>query len=97
MQIRQKISAKSKLQNQELQKAIKAEVKAYSQRIYKKTHIELTETRSDVVCMRQNSFYVDTVRAFRDRRYEYKHLAKVAEKNYKEMIKAKDALGAKEA
>jgi len=28
--------------------------------------------------MRENSFYVDTVRAFRDRRYEYKHLAKAA-------------------
>jgi DNA polymerase epsilon subunit 1 len=29
------------------------------------------------VCQRENSFYVDTVRAFRDRRYEYKDLLKV--------------------
>jgi DNA polymerase epsilon subunit 1 len=27
--------------------------------------------------MRENSFYVDTVRAFRDRRYTYKGLVKV--------------------
>ena len=27
--------------------------------------------------MRENSFYVDTVRSFRDRRYQYKNLVKV--------------------
>jgi DNA polymerase epsilon subunit 1 len=27
--------------------------------------------------MRENSFYVDTVRDFRDRRYDYKNLVKV--------------------
>lgn len=47
--------------------------------------------------MRENSFYVDTVRAFRDRRYEYKRLAKTAEIQFKEMVKSKDGLGAKEA
>lgn len=45
--------------------------------------------------MRENSFYVDTVRAFRDRRYEYKHLAKQAENKYKAMLKAKDGAAAK--
>lgn len=29
------------------------------------------------MCQRENSFYVDTVRAFRDRRYEFKGLTKV--------------------
>ena len=29
------------------------------------------------ICQRENSFYVDTVRAFRDRRYEFKGLVKV--------------------
>lgn len=76
MQIKEKIASKTKLEGGELDKAVKAEVKAYCQRIYKKTHIETTELRSDVVCMRENSFYVDTVRAFRDRRYEFKHLVK---------------------
>lgn len=30
------------------------------------------EERVDTVCMRENPFYVNTVRAFRDRRYDYK-------------------------
>ena len=36
----------------------------------------VTEERTAGVCQRENSFYVDTVRAFRDRRYEYKGLNK---------------------
>ena len=40
----------------------------------KKTELEL---RTDTVCMRENPFYVDTVRDFRDRRYEFKRLVKV--------------------
>jgi hypothetical protein len=35
------------------------------------------EQRTAGICQRENSFYVDTVRAFRDRRYEYKGLTKV--------------------
>ncbi len=34
------------------------------------------EVRQASVCMRENDFYVGTVRAFRDRRYEYKGLNK---------------------
>lgn len=30
------------------------------------------EERYTTVCQKENSFYVDTVRAFRDRRYTYK-------------------------
>ena len=40
----------------------------------KTTRIEL---KTDTVCMRENPFYVDTVRDFRDRRYEFKRLVKV--------------------
>ena len=40
----------------------------------KTTQIEL---KTDTVCMRENPFYVDTVRDFRDRRYEFKRLVKV--------------------
>jgi DNA polymerase elongation subunit (family B) len=29
-----------------------------------------------VTCQRENPFYIDTVKAFRDRRYEYKKLNK---------------------
>ncbi len=37
----------------------------------------IEEPRVAGICQRENSFYVDTVRAFRDRRYEYKGLNKV--------------------
>ncbi|CAA0178621.1 unnamed protein product [Arabidopsis thaliana] len=37
----------------------------------------ITEVREAGICMRENPFYVDTVRSFRDRRYEYKTLNKV--------------------
>ena len=36
----------------------------------------VAETRAAGVCQRENDFYVGTVRAFRDRRYEYKALNK---------------------
>jgi DNA polymerase epsilon subunit 1 len=40
--------------------------------VYKRVHDKKEEVREAVICQRENSFYVDTVRAFRDRRYEYK-------------------------
>jgi DNA polymerase epsilon subunit 1 len=51
-------------------------LKSYSRMAYKKTKITEEVTRKDVVCMRENDFYVDTVRRFRDRRYELKKLTK---------------------
>lgn len=36
----------------------------------------VSEKRTAGVCMRENDFYIGTVRAFRDRRYEYKGLNK---------------------
>lgn len=36
-----------------------------------------TENRYSTICQRENAFYVDTVKAFRDLRYEYKALLKV--------------------
>jgi DNA polymerase epsilon subunit 1 len=54
----------------------KIRLKNFAQKAYHKTKITTTEDRVDTVCMRENGFYVDTVRAFRDRRYEYKLLTK---------------------
>lgn len=51
-------------------------LKEYARKAYKKTKITEEETRTDIVCMRENDFYVDTVRQFRDRRYEYKKMNK---------------------
>jgi DNA polymerase epsilon subunit 1 len=55
---------------------IKKRVKTYCQNHYRKIHINEVELKNDTVCMRENSFYVDTVRAFRDRRYDFKRLLK---------------------
>jgi DNA polymerase epsilon subunit 1 len=34
----------------------------YSQKVYKKTKVSTEEHRTDVTCMRENSFYIDTAR-----------------------------------
>jgi DNA polymerase epsilon subunit 1 len=47
--------------------------------------------------MRENSFYVDTVRDFRDRRYEFKSLVKVWGGKIGEAVKEGDALKIQEA
>jgi DNA polymerase epsilon subunit 1 len=47
--------------------------------------------------MRENSFYVDTVRDFRDRRYDFKNLVKVWGGKYQEAIKEGNALKIEEA
>ncbi|KAG1874953.1 hypothetical protein F4604DRAFT_1763232 [Suillus subluteus] len=53
----------------------------YSRKVYKKIKDTKVETRESIVCQRENPFYVDTVRRFRDRRYEYKGLHKTWKKN----------------
>ncbi|KAH9919999.1 uncharacterized protein BXZ73DRAFT_92015 [Epithele typhae] len=49
--------------------------------MYKKVKDTKIEEREAIVCQRENPFYVDTVRRFRDRRYEYKGLHKTWKKN----------------
>ncbi|MCO5602895.1 hypothetical protein L7F22_057034 [Adiantum nelumboides] len=53
----------------------------YSRKVYKKTHETKTVTRETTICQRENPFYINTVRDFRDRRYEYKGLHKTWKKN----------------
>ena len=55
------------------------------------------EERYTTVCQKENSFYVDTVRAFRDRRYTYKGLCKVAKKEVAEAAQSGDAAWLKSA
>lgn len=54
----------------------KKRLQAYCRKAYGKQHVTKTAKRTTLVCERENSFYVDTVRAFRDRRYDYKALLK---------------------
>ncbi|XP_013399576.1 DNA polymerase epsilon catalytic subunit A [Lingula anatina] len=69
----------------------------YCRKAYKKTHVTRIEERVATVCQRENSFYVDTVRAFRDRRYEFKGLTKVWKNKVSEAEKKKDPAEIKRA
>ena len=73
---------------------VKNRLKQYSHKVYKKTKITQEETRTDTVCMRENPFYVETVRNFRDRRYDYKLLTKdwKAKKKAAEKVNDKAAM-----
>ncbi|MCO5564216.1 hypothetical protein L7F22_017874 [Adiantum nelumboides] len=66
------------LPKEEQQAKLKERLKKYCQKVYKRVLDKPTaERRVAGICMRENPFYVDTVRSFRDRRYEYKGLNKV--------------------
>ncbi|XP_033110052.1 DNA polymerase epsilon catalytic subunit A-like isoform X2 [Anneissia japonica] len=58
----------------------------YCKKAYKKTKITKEQDCHTTICQRENSFYVDTVRAFRDRRYEFKALCKVWKKKVVEAV-----------
>lgn len=56
---------------------IRKRLQLYSQKVYHKIHDSTTIIREAIICQRENPFYIDTVRDFRDRRYDYKGKAKV--------------------
>lgn len=78
------------MQTQSYEDKLRARVKKYCQTVYKQVHQKKQELKSDTVCMRENPFYVDTVRDFRDRRYEFKRLVKVWVGKFKEAQKEGD-------
>ena len=78
-------------------KATKARLKGYCQKVYKKTKVTEEVARVDTVCMRENPFYVNTVRNFRDRRYDYKRLTKKWKKATAAAEAAGDAVARKDA
>ncbi|XP_055677958.1 DNA polymerase epsilon catalytic subunit 1 [Lutzomyia longipalpis] len=69
----------------------------YCKMAYKKRKTTRLETKTSTVCQKENSFYVDTVRSFRDRRYEYKEMTKVAKAAVVEALKTGDATEIKAA
>ena len=75
--------------------AVKARLKDYSRKAHGKTKIKEKEGREDTVCMRENPFYVETVRTFRDRRYEYKLETKRWKKEIGKAEKSGDAVARK--
>ncbi|TFY56137.1 hypothetical protein EVG20_g9045 [Dentipellis fragilis] len=64
----------------------------YSRKVYKKIKDTKVENREAIICQRENPFYVDTVRRFRDRRYEYKGLHKTWKKNLDSLVGADRSL-----
>ncbi|KAK2878133.1 DNA polymerase epsilon catalytic subunit, partial [Arthroderma sp. PD_2] len=56
---------------------VKKRLQEYSKKIYHKLRETKTIEREAIICQRENPFYVDTVRNFRDRRYDFKGKQKV--------------------
>ncbi|RCN31046.1 b, exonuclease domain protein, DNA polymerase family, partial [Ancylostoma caninum] len=75
------------LERAERQSIEKKRVQDYCRRVYGRTHLTRLEMRQTMICQRENAFYVDTVKAFRDRRYEYKELLKKAKGSLDEISK----------
>ncbi|CAI5437915.1 unnamed protein product [Caenorhabditis angaria] len=65
-------------------------VKDYCRRVYGKTHLTRLEMRETMICQRENHFYVETVKAFRDRRYEYKDMLKKSKGKFDQAAKDSD-------
>lgn len=55
----------------------KKRLQDYSKKIYHKIHESKTIEKEAIICQRENPFYVDTVKDFRDRRYDFKGQQKV--------------------
>lgn len=64
----------------------KKRLSEYCRIAYKRMHVTKLEERVQTICQRENNFYVNTVRSFRDRRYEYKGLAKSSKKEVADAI-----------
>lgn len=67
----------SDLSQEEQAAIIKKRLQEYSKKIYHKLYVSKTIEREAIVCQRENPFYVNTVRDFRDRRYDFKGKQKV--------------------
>ncbi|KAJ3352743.1 DNA polymerase epsilon catalytic subunit [Entophlyctis luteolus] len=76
---------------------IKKRVEDYSKKIYAKKFEHKVVDKESIVCQRENPFYVNTVRNFRDRRYTYKGLLKTWKKKVDEAVGEGDIMAAAEA
>ncbi|XP_075685545.1 DNA polymerase epsilon catalytic subunit A [Rhinoderma darwinii] len=79
------------LTREEQAKYEKKRLADYCRKAYKKIHVTRLEDRVTTICQRENSFYVDTVRAFRDRRYDFKGMHKVWKKKLTAACESGDA------
>ncbi|KAF8541905.1 DNA polymerase family B [Trichophaea hybrida] len=65
------------LEHEEQAGHIKKRLIEFSKKIYHKIHESTTIEKEAIICQRENPFYVDTVKNFRDRRYHFKGQQKV--------------------
>lgn len=75
----------------------RSRLKEYCRVNYRKVHQTREVEKTATICQRENPFYVDTVRAFRDRRYEYKALLKKQKKAKAEAKESGDKLACERA
>lgn len=69
---------------------IKKRLGMYSRKVYKKTKDTIVKDRKSTICQRENPFYIDTVRAFRDRRYVYKGKLKESKRELEKVQQGND-------
>ncbi|OLL26048.1 DNA polymerase epsilon catalytic subunit A [Neolecta irregularis DAH-3] len=62
----------SDLSTQEQSKCIHKRLSEYSRKVYHKIRDNKVVEKEAIICQRENPFYIDTVKSFRDRRYDYK-------------------------
>lgn len=62
----------------------------YSRKVYHKMRDSETIEREAIICQRENPFYVNTVRDFRDRRYDFKGKQKTWKQNMSKASNAAD-------
>lgn len=77
-------------------KLVKKRLEDFSRKVYHRVKVTETVEREAIICQRENPFYVNTVRAFRDRRYEFKGLQKVWKKKV-DVVPKGDAAAKEEA
>lgn len=65
---------KERLTNRGKRELVHERFAKYTQSSYKKAKKKENIDKEETVCMRENPFYIDTVRSFRDKRYYYKNL-----------------------
>ncbi|KAJ1679728.1 DNA polymerase epsilon catalytic subunit, partial [Spiromyces aspiralis] len=70
----------TELSPDERAKLLRKRVSEYSRKVYHRLRDTQVQERTAVVCQRENPFYINTVRNFRDRRYIYKGLLKKEKK-----------------
>lgn len=76
---------------------LKKRLGEYSRKVYGKAHATKVVEKNSIVCQRENPFYINTVREFRDRRYIYKGLLKQWKKKLDAATNDQDAIGVDEA